>query len=107
MSESLTITKLELPPIHPGKFLAEDLEELGMSTSQFAKALAVPTNRITEILNGKQGITADTALRLGYFFGTGPRIWLKLQQTYELRKVELESGKTIAQQVTPLQRAST
>jgi addiction module HigA family antidote len=64
--------------IHPGEHLAEPLEELDMSAAELARNLKVPTNRITEILNGRRAITGDTALRLGHFFGTSPEFWLNL-----------------------------
>jgi len=78
--------------IHPGEHLAEQLEELGMSAAELARNLQVPTNRITEILNGRRAITGDTALRLGHFFGTSPEFWLNLQKIYELRLAEDKSG---------------
>ena len=81
--------------IHPGEHLAEQLEELGMSAAALARQLKVPTNRITEILNGQRAVTGDTALRLGHFFGTSPEFWLNLQKLYELRLAEQKSGKTI------------
>jgi len=81
--------------IHPGEHLAEQLEELDMSAAALARQLKVPTNRITEILNGQRGVTGDTALRLGHFFGTSPEFWLNLQKLYELRLAEQKSGKTI------------
>jgi antitoxin HigA-1 len=71
--------------IHPGEHLADELQALGMSANELAKALGVPTNRITEIIRGKRGISGDTALRLGRWFGTGPDIWMNLQKNYELR----------------------
>ena len=71
--------------IHPGEHLAEQLEELGMSAAELARQLKVPTNRITEILNGQRAVTGDTALRLGHFFGTSPEFWMNLQKLYELR----------------------
>ena len=88
-------------PVHPGEVLAEELEELGLSANALAKALCVPTNRITAILNGQRGITADTALRLSCYFGTTPLLWLNLQRTYELRKAEIKSGAEIVDQVHP------
>ena len=88
-------------PVHPGEILREELQELGMSANALAKALDVPTNRITSILNGQRGITADTALRLSRYFGTSPHLWQNLQSTYELRTAEIESGKDIAKQVQP------
>jgi antitoxin HigA-1 len=81
--------------IHPGEHLAEQLEELEMSAAALARQLKVPTNRITEILNGQRGVTGDTALRLGHFFGTSPEFWLNLQKLYELRLAEQKSGGTI------------
>ncbi len=72
-----------------------------MSANTLAKALAVPTNRITAILNGQRGITADTALRLSRYFGTTPQFWLNLQQVFELRLAELESGNDIREHIRP------
>ena len=63
-------------PVHPGEILGEELQELGMSANALAEALAVPTNRITEIIKGRRGVTADTALRLSRYFGTTPQLWL-------------------------------
>ena len=90
-----------MKPIHPGEVLGEELQELGLSANGLAKALGVPTNRITAILNGQRGITADTALRLSRYFGTSPQLWLSLQQAFELRKVEVNSGDDIADRVEP------
>ena len=66
--------------IHPGEHLADELKALGMSANELAKELGVPTNRLTEIIRGKRGISGDTALRLGRWFGTGPDIWMNLQK---------------------------
>src|SRR5574337_300719 len=82
-------------PIHPGEHLAEELATLNMSAAELARHLQVPTNRVTEILNGQRAITGDTALRLGHFFGTSPEFWLNLQSLYELRLAEQRAGKTI------------
>ncbi len=71
-------------PIHPGQFLTDELDELGMSAAELARIIHVPANRISQIIAGKRNITADTALRLGQYFGTGPRLWLNLQQSFEL-----------------------
>jgi len=71
-------------PIHPGEFLADELAELGLSSAELARLIHVPANRISQILAGKRNISADTALRLGRWFGTGPQLWLNLQQAYEL-----------------------
>jgi addiction module HigA family antidote len=77
-------------PIHPGEILADELEELGMSAAELARTLHVPTNRITQILKGQRAITADTALRLGKWLGTGAELWLNLQKSYELRQAQQE-----------------
>ena len=74
--------------VYPGEHLAEQLEALGMSAAELARNLKVPTNRITEILNGRRALTGDTALLLGHFFGTSPEFWLNLQKIYELRRAE-------------------
>jgi antitoxin HigA-1 len=82
-------------PIHPGEHLAEAIEEVGMSAAEFARQIKVPTNRITGILGGRRAITADTALRLGHWFGTSPQFWLNLQTLYELRLAESKKGAEI------------
>lgn len=81
--------------IHPGEHLAEELRELGMSAAELARQLNVPTNRVTEILNGRRAITGDTALRLAHFFGTTPEFWLNLQSLYEIRIAQRRLGKSI------------
>ena len=81
--------------IHPGEHLAEELKELNMSAAELARQLKVPTNRVTEILNGQRSITGDTALRLAHFFGTSAQVWLNLQSLYELRLAERKVGKSI------------
>ncbi len=88
-------------PVHPGEILNDELAELGMSATALAHALAVPTNRVTAILRGQRGITADTALRLSRYFGTSPELWLNLQKTFELRHAEIESGQEIEERVKP------
>lgn len=82
-------------PIHPGEHLAEALDELGISAAELARQLHIPTNRITGILNGQRAVTADTALRLGHWFGTSAEFWLNLQKLYELRLAENEKGAEI------------
>lgn len=79
-------------PIHPGEHLAEELNELGMSAAELSRLIDVPVNRVTEIINGRRGVTADTALRLGHWFGTSPEFWLNLQTLYELRLARREVG---------------
>lgn len=78
--------------IHPGEHLIEELKQVGMSAAALARRLEVPTNRITEILNGRRAVTGDTALRLGHFFGTSAEFWLNLQKLYELRLAEQKFG---------------
>jgi addiction module HigA family antidote len=86
---------MAVPAIHPGEHLSEELQTLGMSAAELARKLDVPTNRVTQILNGQRAITGDTALRLAHFFGTGPEFWLNLQSLYELRLAQQKSGKII------------
>ena len=81
-----------VPVIHPGEHLAEELKELDMSASTLARQLSDPTNRISEMLNGRRAITGDTALRLAHFFGTSAEFWLNLQKLYELRLAEEKVG---------------
>jgi antitoxin HigA-1 len=82
-------------PIHPGEHLGQELKEIGMSAAELARQLDVPTNRVTEIMNGQRAITADTALRLGHWFGTSAEFWLNLQKLYELRLALRTVGKTV------------
>jgi antitoxin HigA-1 len=81
--------------IHPGEHLADELQELGMSAAELARQLAVPVNRITQIITGQRAITANTTLRLGHWFNTSPEVWLNLQQLYELRRAREEIGAEI------------
>ncbi|MGH2562488.1 MAG: HigA family addiction module antitoxin [Thermomicrobiales bacterium] len=90
------------PLIHPGEILADELETLQISASQLSRELHVPVNRITRILGGRRAITADTALRLGQWLGTGPEFWLNLQKAYELRLAEQEVGAEIRRTITTL-----
>jgi len=91
-------------PIHPGEHLAEELRESGITAAELSRQIDVPVNRITGIIHGQRGITADTALRLGHWFGTTPQFWMNLQQLYELRLAETEIGAKIA--ALPRRRAS-
>ena len=93
-------------PVHPGDILREELDTLGLSANALARALGVPVNRITQILNGQRGVTADTALRLARYFGTTPQLWLNLQQTWELRRAEIETGEQIVARAQPRQTAA-
>ena len=83
-------------PIHPGEHLAEELRETGITAAELSRQIDVPVNRITGIIHGQRGVTADTALRLGHWFGTSPQFWMNLQQLYELRLAESEVGAKIA-----------
>lgn len=94
-----------IPAIHPGERLAEELEALNMSAAELARKLRVPTNRVTQILNGRRSITGDTALRLAHFFGTSAQFWLNLQSLYELRVAIDKSGKSI-ERLPTLKRSS-
>ena len=82
-------------PIHPGEILGEELQTLGISSAELARQIDVPTNRITSVLNGDRAITADTALRLGHWFGMSAEFWLNLQASYELRLAENAKGAEI------------
>jgi addiction module HigA family antidote len=81
--------------IHPGEHLAEELEVLDMSAAELARKIDVPTNRVTQILNGTRAITGDTALRLAHFFGTSAQFWLNLQSLYDLRLAQQKVGQSI------------
>lgn len=94
------------PAIHPGEHLRIDLEEIGMSQATLARILHVPKNRISQIISGDRGISADTALRLARWMGTTPQYWLNLQAMYELRKAEQEHGEEIREEVTPLEHVA-
>ena len=83
-------------PVRPGEHLAEELRELGITAVELSRQVDVPVNRITGIIYGQRGITADTALRLAHWFGNSPQFWMNLQQLYELRLAEGEVGAKIA-----------
>jgi addiction module HigA family antidote len=86
---------MALTAIHPGEHLAEELEALNMSAAELARQIDVPTNRVTQILNGMRAVTGDTALRLAHFFGTSAQFWLNLQSLYDLRLAQEKAGKSI------------
>jgi antitoxin HigA-1 len=88
-----------LPPVHPGRTLAGELAARGMSAHALALKLHVPTNRITEIIAGKRGISPETALRLGRYFATGAAFWANLQSQYDLALAEEELGQRIHSEV--------
>jgi len=83
------------PPIHPGEILAEELREIGVTPTELARQVEVPANRISEIIRGRRGITGDTALRLGHWFGTAPQFWINLQAAYDLRTAAERAGEAI------------
>jgi addiction module HigA family antidote len=96
-----------LEPIHPGEILREEfMKPLGVSINKLARGIDVPPGRISEIVNGKRAVTANTALRLGRYFGVSPEIWLNLQADYELRVARRDAGKVIETRVRPFKAAS-
>ena len=87
-------------PIHPGEILLDEfLNEFGVTSYALAKAIGVPTNRVTGIVNGERSITADTALRLGRFFGNSPEFWMNLQMHYDLEVAERRVGSKILRDI--------
>jgi addiction module HigA family antidote len=88
-----------LPPSHPGETLADELAARGLTANALALKLRVPANRITDIVRGKRAITAETALRLGRYLGTGARFWVDLQASYDLAVAERDLGEVIARDV--------
>ncbi len=97
----------KLSPIHPGEILRDDvLVPLEMSVNQLAKALAVDAARLNEIVRGRRGITADTALRLARYLGSSPEFWLNLQKDYELRVARQAKQKEIDRAVRPRSEAA-
>jgi addiction module HigA family antidote len=89
------------PPVHPGEQIALDLDDIGMSANQLAKELDIPQSRLSEIIRGRRGITADTALRLAAWQGTSPQYWMNLQKNYELELAERDHGEEIRRNVRP------
>ncbi|MDN5917495.1 MAG: HigA family addiction module antitoxin [Pseudonocardia sp.] len=98
MSNSSTITENDLlEPIHPGEILMEDfIEGFGITQNKLAVSIGVPPRRINEIVHGKRGITADTAIRLARYFGTSEEFWMNLQSHYELRSERRALGDKVA-----------
>lgn len=82
--------------VHPGEILRDELDQLGITPTEFARQIAVPPNRISQIIAGKRAVTGDTALRFGHWFGVDPQFWLNLQSAYEIRLAEEKSGRKIA-----------
>ncbi len=92
------------PAIHPGEILGDELEELGITPTELARQIAVPPNRISQIIGGRRSITGDTALRLGHWFGNSPEFWLNLQSAYDLRIAMQAAGRHISR--LPTRRAA-
>ncbi len=84
------------PSVHPGEILADELAEIGISRTELARQIAVPPNRLGQIIRGRRAITGDTALRLGHWFGNSAQFWLNLQSAYDLRVAETAAGAEIA-----------
>ena len=82
--------------VQPGEILKDELDELGITATEFARQIDVPPNRISQIIAGKRAVTGDTALRFGHWFGTEPQFWLNLQSAYEIRIAEETTGRDIA-----------
>ena len=90
---------------HPGRLLGRELAARGLSANRLALDLGVPSGRVTDILNRRRRVTADTALRLGRYFGNNPRFWLDLQSQYDLAVVKGDRGEEIARRVKPADAA--
>jgi len=88
-----------LAPVHPGGVLADELQARGLTSNALALALRVPANRISDIVRGQRSISAETALRLGRFFGTGAQLWVNLQAQYDLAIAQKEYGAQIEREV--------
>jgi addiction module HigA family antidote len=104
MPKSKKIKKL--PLVRPGEYLRSVLKDVGVTVNAVALALRVPGDRLTEILNGGRAITADTAMRLGRYFGTSAQMWMNLQARYDLEAAEEKLAERIEMEVQPMQRAS-
>lgn len=91
--------------VHPGRILKRELNARELSANRLALSLRLPSGRITDILNAKRGISPDTALRLGRYFGNSPRFWLNLQTAYDLAKETKRKGDRIEAEVTPAEAA--
>jgi antitoxin HigA-1 len=89
-----------MPPIaHPGRLLKRELTSRALSANRLALAIGVPSGRVTDILNGRRSISADTAVRLGRYFGNRPQFWMDLQGQYDIAVVERDRGREIARRV--------
>lgn len=94
------------PPVHPGRLVRRELDAAGVSINALARATRMPVSRVSAIVNGQRSISAETALRLGHYFGTTASYWLNLQMHYDLELVRRQSGAQIAKEVTALAIAS-
>jgi addiction module HigA family antidote len=102
LSDMIDRTAAPLPPVSPGPVLrAEFLEPLGLSAGAVARAIGVPRNRVSGIINGNRTITADRALRLGIYFGTSAEFWLSLQASYDLKRARREIGERLRREISP------
>jgi antitoxin HigA-1 len=93
------------PASHPGRLLKREMAARNLSANRLALDIGVPSGRITDILNGRRAITADTAVRLGRYFGNAARFWLDLQSQYDIAMVEKDKGAEIAKRVRPAEVA--
>ena len=93
------------PPVHPGRILKSELAEAGVTANAAALALRIPSNRLTAIVNGKRSVSADTAMRLGRYFGTSAQMWINLQAQYDLQMAEDLLAEKIEREVEPLKVA--
>ena len=101
-------SKKLLEPITPGEILREDfMDQLGISINKLSRDLSVPPNRISEIVNGKRAITADTALRLQRYFGVEAQFWMNLQTEYDLRMIKLKIWPDIERRIIPVKTSET
>lgn len=106
ISEEVLREERVRPPVHPGRVLElEFLEPLGITAYQLAKAIGVMPPRVYEVARGERAVSADTALRLGRYFGTGPEFWISLQSRYDLEVARDRAGDQIEQEIEPLSPA--
>lgn len=93
--------KAQIRPVHPGQYLIELLEELGLSQYRLARDIGVTSMRISHVIHGKRPVTAELALRLGHYFAQSPRFWLNLQSRYDMDLTQEEFGELVTRQVRP------
>jgi addiction module HigA family antidote len=93
------------PAIHPGRLLKRELSARKLSANRLSLDLGVPSGRVTDILNGRRSITADTAVRLGRYFGNSAQFWLDLQSQHDIALIEREKGADISRRVRPADAA--